>query len=450
MKSQQKCTSIDHEKIEATSYCKECKVFMCNKCENFHSKLLKSHHSYNLDKEINEIFTGFCKEKNHIDKLDYFCKTHNQLCCAACLSKIKTKGNGQHTDCEVCDIEEIVDEKRNGLKKNIEKLEILSNNLQKSIDELKKIFEKINENKEQLKLKVQKIFTKIRNSLNNREEELLLEIDNKFNDLYFNEDILKETEKLPNKIQISLKNGKIISNEWNDENKIYSLINDCLNIENNIQEINIINKKIEKYNNSTNLIMNFYPKEDIELNNYLEIINTFGEISYNLFEFKKCPLNINENRKYEISGEKQNIFLKTGKDELMICGLCKNILEKNKEYKWKIKILKTKNYIGLNIGIAPFNFDINLSQPYKYGWFYNCYEGSLYSGPPHNYNGKNMNLKAKKDEIIVVMNMNKGTLKFIIDNEDKGYSYTNIPIDNPLVPAVTLYNKDDLVEMIGL
>ena len=94
--------------------------------------------------------------------------------------------------------------------------------------------------------------------------------------------------------------------------------------------------------------------------------------------------------------------------------------------------------------------DMNISNPYKYGWFYNCFSGKLYSCPPQNYDGKIMNLKARKDEITVVMNMNKGTLKFIIDNEDIGYSYTNIPIDNPLVPAVTLYNKDDSVEIIGL
>ena len=450
MKSQQKCASIEHEKIDAISYCHECKVYMCSKCENFHSKLLKDHHSYNLDKEINEIFIGFCKEKNHLEKLDYFCKTHNQLCCAACLSKIKSKGNGQHTDCEVYNIEEIVDEKKNGLKENIEKLENLSNNIQKSIDDLKKIFEKINENKEQLKLNVQKIFTKIRNALNDREDKLLLEIDNKFNDSLFNENIVKEIEKLPNKIQLSLKNGKLISNEWNNENQIYSLINNCINIENNIKEINLINEKVEKHKFSFDFCVTFSSKKDIDINELLENINTFGEISYNFFEFKICPLNINEDRKYEISGEKQNIFLKSGKNKVMICGLCKNILEKNKEYKWEIKILKTKDYVGINVGVAPFNMDMNISNPYKYGWFYNCFSGKLYSCPPQNYDGKIMNLKARKDEITVVMNMNKGTLKFIIDNEDIGYSYTNIPIDNPLVPAVTLYNKDDSVEIIGL
>ena len=85
---------------------------MCNKCENIHKKLCYNHSPYNLKENINEIFTGICKEKNHLNGLDYFCKNHNTLCCAACISKIKGKGNGQHSDCDICFIENISNEKR--------------------------------------------------------------------------------------------------------------------------------------------------------------------------------------------------------------------------------------------------------------------------------------------------------------------------------------------------
>ena len=44
--------------------------------------------------------------------------------------------------------------------------------------------------------------------------------------------------------------------------------------------------------------------------------------------------------------------------------------------------------------------------------------------------------------------MNKRTLKFIIDNEDKGESYSDIPIDKPIFPAVLLYDEDDSVEIV--
>ena len=110
-------------------------------------------------------------------------------------------------------------------------LENLSKNLEESINELKKILEKVKENKENLKLNIQKIFTKIRNELNNREDELLLEVDKYADNIFFTEDIIKEGEKLPNKIKESLEKGKILENKWNN-NKLNSSINDCLNIEN--------------------------------------------------------------------------------------------------------------------------------------------------------------------------------------------------------------------------
>ena len=94
----------------------------------------------------------------------------------ACTSKIKDEGYGQHFDCDVCLIKEIEEEKRNKLKENINKLEGLANQMEKSINEIKIIFEEINKSKEDLKLKVQSIFTKIRNALNEKEDKLLSDI----------------------------------------------------------------------------------------------------------------------------------------------------------------------------------------------------------------------------------------------------------------------------------
>ena len=240
-KGNNKCFQIEHANIEVTIYCQECKIFMCNKCEKNHLELFKNfHHIFKLEKNINEIFTGFCKEEYHTDELLYFCKNHNKLCCAECITKIKDKRNGQHNNCDICLIEDIEEEKRNKLKDNLKLLEKISNNLEESINELKKIFEKMNENKENIKVKIKKIFTKLRNAINNREDELLLEVDKYSKNIFFNEDIIKEGEKLPNRIKESLEKGKIIDNKWKN-NKLNLLINDCLNIENNIKEINLIN-----------------------------------------------------------------------------------------------------------------------------------------------------------------------------------------------------------------
>ena len=447
-KEKNKCFLTEHSTIEAIIYCQECKIFMCNKCEKNHLELFKNlHHIYKLDKNINEIFTGFCKEEYHIDELLYFCKDHNKLCCAECITKIKDEVNGQHTNCDVCKIKDIEKEKRNKLKDNIKILENISNNLEESINELKKIFEKINGDKENIKVKIQKIFTKLRNTINNREDELLLEVDKYYNNIFFNEDIIKDGEKLPNKIKESLERGKIIDKEWNN-NKLNILINDCLNIENNIKEINLINENVNKCK-SKNIKIKFNPDEN-GIDYYLDKLKNFGNIYYNKYSFKKCPLNISEERKYSITGEKENIITKTGKDGWM-GSICENELDKSKEeHIWKIKILKTQSY-DIMVGVATIDFDINTASyetNKNYGWYYYCYSGGLYSGPPHNYQGKGTNLKSKNNEIRIIMNMKKRTLKFIIDNEDKGESYTDIPLDKPIAPSVLLYNTNDSVEII--
>ena len=275
-----KCTSKEHESIEAICYCPECKIYMCNKCDIIHSKLCQYHHSYKLDKEINEIYTGLCKNEYHNNnELEFYCKNHNQLCCVACISKIKKKGKGQHADCNICIIEDMKDDIKNKLKENLITLENMSKSIEQSINELKNIFIKINKSKEELKQKIQNIFTKIRNIINDREDGLLIEIDNQFDNIYFKESIIKNSEKLPNKITKSLEIGqKIKDEEWNDENKLHFLINDCISIENSINEINVINENLTKYNNLSEVNIKFYPDENNVLENFFNTIKKFGEI----------------------------------------------------------------------------------------------------------------------------------------------------------------------------
>ena len=104
MEHQKKCFSEEHKDINAIRFCPECRIYMCNKCENLHSSLFKKHNYFKLNKYIDILFTGFCPEKNHPNKLEYFCKDHNQLCCSTCIAKLNKKGDGQHKDCEVCEI----------------------------------------------------------------------------------------------------------------------------------------------------------------------------------------------------------------------------------------------------------------------------------------------------------------------------------------------------------
>ena len=98
-----KCSLSKHKEVNAVSYCPECKKYLCNKCQNLHIELLEDHKIINLD-EKKEIFIDKCKEENHPNKLEFYCKEHNVLCCIACTAKFKEEGYGQHSDCNVTHI----------------------------------------------------------------------------------------------------------------------------------------------------------------------------------------------------------------------------------------------------------------------------------------------------------------------------------------------------------
>ena len=274
-------------------------------------------------------------------------------------------------------------------------------------------------------------------------------MDKLYDENYFKEDIIKSGEKLSDKIKKSLEQSKIIDNNWNN-NKLNLSIYNCINIEKYINDIDIIENEVKKYNLKNNLEIKFSPEEN-EINSFINKIKNFGRIYRNKYSFKKCPININEKRKFEISGDKDNIFTKTGSNNYTGTISEHPLNPLIEKHIWKIKILKTKDYY-IMIGIATSDFDFNRASyetNNNFGWYYWCNDGSLFSGPPHNYQYKGISLKSKKNEVTVVMNMKKRSLKFIIDGEDKD-CYRDIPLEKPIFPSVLLYNKDDSVEIIEI
>ena len=273
-----KCTLEEHKEIDAIYYCQECKISMCKKCEKDHTRLLKNHHMFSLDQDINEVFTGLCTKPNHSLKLEYFCKSHNQLCCAACIAKVKNKWNGQHKDCEIYYILKIKNKVKKNMDKNMKKLEELYKNVEPNIKDLKDISEKISESKEQLKGKIQKIFTKLRNELNNREDKLYEEIDKKYNELFFCEDLIKESEKLPNLLKTTLEKGKINKNDWDNEDILPKLFNDNIKFENVMKNIDDIYDKIKVFYSTKDTKIDFSLTDDEIDKNWLNKIKRFGGI----------------------------------------------------------------------------------------------------------------------------------------------------------------------------
>lgn len=305
-KERKKCSSSKHKNFDAISYCKNCRLYLCNKCKNNHSEFYESHNIINLDAEL-DIFISECQKENHDkNELKFFCKNHNVLCCIYCINKINNFCLGEHYNCDCCHIDEIKEEKWNKIKEDLDILLELSNNIEQITDELKKLVEKINGSSEALKSSIQKTFTKIRNALNEKEDKLLQEVDEFYNNNFFNDDIIKESEKLPNKIKKVLQRKKILEKEWEDNNLV-QLINDYINIENNIKEINLINKTIHNFKTIGNNIIKFILDEDI-FNTILKGINNIGKlISEKEDIYKNFNINL-KNPKHVLNYHKDKVW----------------------------------------------------------------------------------------------------------------------------------------------
>ena len=116
---------------------------------------------------------------------------------------------------------------------------------------MKKTLDEIDEQKEMIKLKIMKTFTELRNALNNREDELLNEIDKRFKEIYFNEKLINENQKIENQIKIYLDKKKNMNINTCDINQFINEI-DILdkngeNLENKIKELSTLFNNFTSY-----------------------------------------------------------------------------------------------------------------------------------------------------------------------------------------------------------
>ena len=444
MEGKKKCSNKKHSDIDAIKYCFYCNMYLCNKCSAFHSEYLENHKLYNLDKNVEDIFTGICKESNHKEYLKFYCKSHNKLICAACLSKIKGNEYGQHFDCDVCLIEEIKNEIKFQLQDNIKFLEQFSDKIKNSINEFKNRNENINNKKEELKLKISKIFTKIRNIINEREDQLLLDIDiilKKFN----KENLIKQVEKIPNKIKLYLEKGKKLSKEWdNDKNELNSKINDCIYINDNVKYIIEINKSLEKIN-SEKIDINFIPENERQINIFLEEIKKFGKIDeFNNFKFK-----FKKGNNYILTNNDLIATKNNGGNSFNCIVIGDKQIPKDKISKWKIKInsdMSGKYSNDLFIGIGTNNPKNNILE--------NCWSfissNSLINikGKDSSYNNLKGNLK--KDDIVeVIVDRKLGNLSFSINGANNGIACSDIPKEEDLYPTIIIFEQNQIVEILS-
>jgi len=144
-------------------------------------------------------------------------------------------------------------------------------------------------------LSIQNIFNQLKIALNEREEKLLLEVENQYKEIFDNEDILEKSEKLSNKIKLLLEEGKIFDKDWNDKDKLNSIINSCINIEDNIKSIKMTNETIKSRKINKDIKIEFNIEKE-NFDDFMENIKSFG-IIYKLYknnnnkeEERKCVI----------------------------------------------------------------------------------------------------------------------------------------------------------------
>ena len=177
------------------------------------------------------------------------------------------------------------------------------------------------------------------------------------------------------------------------------------------------------------------------------------------FSWKEWPDDVYWDKKYSVDEKNPRVATKIG--EKGSCTIIGNThLPLNTVTSWSIKILKSKENkgYGIYIGVVPSDIDQNEDDNYyKCGWYFDCHDSTLWSGPPHYDWGKEHGPRKKKgqyihtgDSVGVVMDTAKGELSFVLNEVNLGVAYKGIPLDKPLVPCVVLKYQGDSVELVIL
>ena len=210
-------------------------------------------------------------------------------------------------------------------------------------------------------------------------------------------------------MKISLEKGKLIDKEWDNNNKLISLINDCINIENDIKHINTINEKI-KESKSTNSEIRFI-SDNVDI--ILDSIKTLGNINC---EKENNQNNININ---VLDFEPQNIkFVKKISDSFcyynsyIYDGICFFISKKEEH------ILA---YIDKDKKSIIF-YDINNDKEIKK--INNAHDQGIFIIKYYDYNLYDINLTCSYNNDIKIWNYNESLNVLTINNIfNNNYNY---------------------------
>ena len=189
-----------------------------------------------------------------------------------------------------------------------------------------------------------------------------------------------------------------------------------------------------------------------------EVVSDAEESPFKNCAWKECPDTVNAIRRCVPDPRNPKIATMLGNGGWgTIMG--NMTLPANKVTSWDIKILQseTNDGDGILIGVAPFDIDQGYERNTKRGWYLHCWDSTLWSGLPHNYDlpGKSYGPRRGCGNYIqaggvvgVVMDTSEGDLSFIINDVNFGVAYEDVPLDKPLVPVILPYHERDSFEII--
>ena len=296
------------------------------------------------------------------------------------------------------------------------------------------------ETKDLLKIsnRIKSIFARIRECLDDREKDLIENIESLMSKK-------KEVEFMDEMINDLIMIKEKYNKNTGDFDEAFSMNIDknMANMATMIDDIKYLKKNKEKLDE-----YDFLYEESV-VNDILNKIQNLGEIkkcSNYLFRWREGP-------NYDLSSYSL-IATKTSGGEDYNCNILGDIvLPQNRISKWKVKLKKygmsSNNDWDLLIGVGPSNLNPKDKDLYFRAWTFLCGNSklSIQSGYYRDYIKENKKLK-EGDVVEVTMNTMNGELSFAVNGVNYGVA-CKIPLSVDLSPFVLIYEPGDSVELIN-
>ena len=172
-------------------------------------------------------------------------------------------------------------------------------------------------------------------------------------------------------------------------------------------------------------------------------------------KWKDCPKSVDSNKRYAVKKLGARSIISKLSDGEWCTAIGDTAIPSSGIVRWGIKLIDESSD-NLFVGLAPSDIDQNSSYNYnKCGWYFYCYDSTLWSGLPHVMYHEEYGPRKEDGEYVrtgdsvgIVMDTTKGELSFVLNGVNLGVAYEGIPLDKPLVPCVLLRWEESSVELV--